>query len=347
MTGAIAAVALAVLASGCVLNGTWAATAPSSTTPSSAVSLSDVSCVSDDWCMAVGRGPLIEIWDGATWSVSGAPLPPLPPTTRWAGIVDIECGAPDSCLAFAEQEPDDPVDYQNLLGWDGTEWTYAVSHALDATSAFTSFTCLDSGECVIADEYDHQNLIWDAGTVTTTPWPIGTQVYGSLLSCVTTSSCLSVDAGFTSVWNGSAWSPVVATTGWTPTTLSCTATVSSCVGLGWNGYPGTTSTAGTWDGTSWTLTPLPVTTVTEWTGLACPSPTECVGVGVAPEVPLGGAPAQVTWNGQDWFVAPTPPGGSDARYRGIDCRPQWCLAVGTDPSPVPDLVAATYTWTNP
>jgi hypothetical protein len=49
----------------------------------------------------------------------------------------------------------------------------------------------------------------------------------------------------------------------------------------------------------------------------------------------------VAWNGDGWFLAPSPPAG----IQRLSCLALRCVAVGSTGSPATPL-AATYTWTN-
>src|SRR5690349_3262876 len=70
---------VALLASSCVLSGSWTATAPIDPSPvATSTQLTDVSCASATMCLAVGYDltpagglsstPMIQRWNGTTWT---------------------------------------------------------------------------------------------------------------------------------------------------------------------------------------------------------------------------------------------------------------------------------------
>ena len=341
-TLAAAVVVMVVVASGCVSNGTWAATTLTVSATETSSTVTDVSCPSQEWCMAVGSGGWVEIWDGTSWSPGIRP----PVEDDWGPIDEVSCGGPDLCLAVVDQVMTQPGHHQYLLGWDGVEWGLALNRALDITSDGTPFSCPQADQCLILDGVDKRTLIWDGAIVATIPW---TTVWPPthLLSCASTSTCLAVDTGGrTSSWNGSGWAPVIQGEWWRPTAVSCRSG-DVCVAIGHEWADASASVGASWAGSAWAFAPIPGTGGTTWTDLSCVGPTECVAVGLSPAAPAPpGVPAQVTWNGEDWYVAPTPPGGSDAEYGGVSCLRDWCMAVGKDPAPTA-LLASTYAWTNP
>ena len=79
---AAVAVVMVVLASGCVLNGTW------TQLPSGgAVG----ACVTDTWCMGYGGPTGIAVWNGSTWT--SRPAPAAAVSTVTARVQQIECFA--------------------------------------------------------------------------------------------------------------------------------------------------------------------------------------------------------------------------------------------------------------
>jgi hypothetical protein len=335
-------VAVAVIASACVMNGTWTATP---LVPTADSLLQDVSCVGDDWCLAVGRSgvqPAAQVWDGDGWAVADPP----PPGTGGGIVLDVDCGAPDRCLATTFLF-DGGSGSEQLTGWNGSVWTEILPG--DVLGAGVTFDCVGGG-CIVSHWNDDTTYLWDGVDVDVVASGPGQSAGATTLSCVSTTDCLSVRGTSTGRWNGTAWThqsrPQVFYREYNA--LSCATSTSSCVAVGAKGPNANaiTATAWTWDGTTWTERPIPLTDASRLADVSCTSSSECVALGEAIAWNPASTFAELAWNGSDWYVAPAPPGTGAAEHRGISCAPLWCMAVGREPAPTSQSIAATYQWTN-
>lgn len=339
-----AVLAAVVLLSSCVMNGAWAAT-PAPVTPVQGLgtAFNDVSCVSEDWCMAVGsmgNVPMVQVWDGSSWSVVTAP-----PASTWfltpdiAEVVSVDCGTPTACMAQINRYPDGPDDFEYLVLWDGEQW-------LEVPPGFTTegpyldpapYSCAPDGTCLAVIQQWEQTVEWTGTEFVSTsfadayPYPDVNAV-----ECFGADDCLAVTTRETTHWDGSTWTlltpPDPNFPMFGPAQLQCWS-ADGCIALG---YPLDPPSALSWDGVAWTPEPWPAGAPNVG-NVSCTSSGECVGIGG----PVA-SPTAVTWNGEAWYVGPSPP----AHHDRLSCVALTCLAVATAGSPAAPA-AATYTWTNP
>jgi hypothetical protein len=299
---------------------TWSITKAPSTSKNDQGLFAD-SCVSADFCIAVGgvaAGTLIDTWNGTRWSI----VPPdLNPGSSDHGELDgVSCTSPTACVAVGSAvscpPPSDMCNpSQNLVeSWDGVTWSIVPSP--------------------------------DQGTT-------GNALSG--VSCSTPANCIAVGAsvdqyGFPAdplieSWNGSVWSlasvsvPAGATNA-SFSGMSCTGP-SACVAVGqtFNSLDGFADTAliETWNGASWNAEASPASTLADnfLQGISCTGPTDCVAVGgffngnddhhVGPEDSL-----IETLSGGGWstVVSPNEP-DTDNYLQGVSCTSGgFCMAVG-------------------
>ncbi len=170
------------------------------------------------------------------------------------------------------------------------------------------------------------------------------------LSCVRLTSCVAVGYwgnGFTGhelaeSWNGKTWTPSEppATAGEFTTLLgvSCPS-ARGCIAVGQyevnanTGLPA--AVVERWNGAKWTQVKPPVPgglSFSLFGSVSCPSPTQCVAVGVVGK--QGGIAALIeSWSGKAWKRVSTPSpagsGGGGAVLSGVSCRSAVsCVAVG-------------------
>jgi hypothetical protein len=129
-------------------------------------------------------------------------------------------------------------------------------------------------------------------------------------------------------WNGRTWTTQVtaAVRHAGLTAVSCTSR-SSCVAVGMRRNPLSSTLAEAWDGTSWTVMPMPKVGGT-LSAVSCVSATACMATGSA--IPPGVALAE-SWNGSTWAVVSTPPvGGASSTLDSVSCTSAGaCTAVGS------------------
>jgi len=158
-------------------------------TPTVSTGLSDVSCVSSAFCMAVGQqgnGALAEEWNGRGWKSL-----PTPVVTGYPHLDAVSCTSGSFCLAVGTLDPPEangePVGSTSILveSWNGTSWlTVSDPHPFGQYLylSIPALACTSPSHCLV---------VWS------TTWPI-----------VFHEGPTPPDAGFHAVsqlWNGSSW----------------------------------------------------------------------------------------------------------------------------------------------
>lgn len=358
-------VVIAVLASSCVLSGTWTALAPPNPAPPGTdAELLDVSCPTRDFCMAIGAVwsadpgvPVVQTWDGTTWT----PLAFEP--YAFDGpieVTSVSCGTPTACaigwtvLELTDQPPTFSV-------WDGSTWTQPAWPTVhDPFSA--EVACAPDGSCLLATDQS-PTVVWDGDTFT--EFTFVDQVGGVLtpglvdLSCVAIDDCVGItaDGDHTVRWDGATWSDDpwwgVALPGVpgpvTYESISCTAT-DRCMVVGQtDDFSNPVPIAAVGDGTTWTAAEVPVTTGS-LRDVSCVNAAACVAVGTIRIAGMGNRPpVAVGWNGQTWYRLPDPPTPPGATYAAIGCGVgDRCVTVGSAyPAGASVPLASAYDWRPP
>jgi hypothetical protein len=328
--------------------------------------LSDVSCVTSAWCMAVGHNygqPLIEHWDGTSWMV--VVQPDVVPSGQLKSVV---CTSPSWCMAVGAAGAGTLAELR-----DGGQWSVLNSPSPGTTSsALVRLSCADETYCMAIGTQSTPAAplaeTWDGSGWTIAPSPppdaTGTDsVFG--VSCRTALTCMVVGTDATSsttgrpysaVWNGSQWSRVQVPSLGTDDKffgVSC-ASPTTCVAVGSSN--GGIDPAYTiplfegWDGAQWTVQADSTNYARyddfQFDAVDCTSPTYCAAVGTAG---LPGnfyrSPLFSEFNGSGWLGQG--PGTDDqVRVDGVSCTaPQTCVAVGQDTEStgfVHPLVASDY-----
>ena len=322
-------------------------------------SLGGISCGASSFCVATGetRGkganalyrPLIEHWNGATWSQMQSP----------AGTVNVHLGAV-SCtsatfcmLVGNTQGPSGltPLTEQ----WDGKHWK-VVPNAAEGEFA-SAISCVGSSfSAVVGSSEVGSGLlttfgeVWDGTSWTSTPTP-NPGIRGAGLdgvSCVAPTSCVAVggasgngsSAQYPSLaldWNGSTWSQFASQNGPDPggynvlAGVSCHATLSSCTAVGWYTPPGGTDQTliESWTSTGWTIVPSPEAPggSNDLESVSCPLASFCVATGIT----ASEGEVIEEWDGSTWSVSPGAdvPGSSQDFLFGVSCTHKVCFAAGT------------------
>jgi hypothetical protein len=219
-----------------------------------------VSCTSASACTAVGLAssggalvPLAERWNGRAWAVQ--PIP-SPAGADYGVLNGVSCTSVSACTAVGTYQATGG-DYRAFAErWNGTSWTVDSIPNPGDRDALASVSCTSASACTAAGDYDNLGtdlpLVerWDgtSWTVQSIPEPAG-QRYVPLdgVSCASASACIAV---------GSFNSPDVA-----PNSL-----------------------VERWDGTTWTIQPVPSpahATGSQLLGVSCTSATVCTASGVA------------------------------------------------------------------
>jgi hypothetical protein len=291
----------------------WSITpSPNAPAPSTGDELDNVSCTNATFCMAVGYNflttvgtPLVEAWDGSTWTIV-----PTPPTGATHTYLDaVSCLSPTACTAAGYE--DTPAAYTPLAEtWNGSAWTVAatVNPAGSTDSEFDAVSCATASFCVATGYVDvagnDRTLIetWRGSTWSITPSPNTSTTednYLSSVSCASPTVCSAV--GYAS----------------TPSTLT-----------------GEDNLVLDWNGSTWSIAPAP-SAGTNGGGLDavdCFGPTSCVAVGYI----YGSASYNnylnevLTWNGSTWTSESVPSASTADYLSGVSCVPgSTCTAVGS------------------
>lgn len=329
------------LASGCVMNGAWAATSPVQE-PSGSGTFAAVDCVGPTWCLAGGQGngaPAVQTWNGSTWTVR---TPPAAGPLGTGSVVELDCLIADRCIAVVHRPTAQSAYRWNVESWDGATWSAVPGVPVLTSPALASTSCF-VGACVISDYASETMITWDGATFDTVAAPS----VGSVgdISCVSADDCLSGgDYYVASRWNGVAWTLTTAYAGASIIAIDCPRSTDECVAVGSTDLDEPVLL--TWDGEDWAGHALPDgVPQTRPRDVSCASGNECIVLGT-PTAYAGSAATQLAWNGSDWFAATELPSTPSASSTALSCAPLWCMAVGTDYAAPYQRLASTYTWTN-
>lgn len=176
------------------------------------VSLSGISCIGANLCVAVGgkdsladdNGALAERWDGVSWTILPTPAPPQ--SAGGSSLGKIVCFSAISCMAIGEFAPI-PEPHPGLSfseGWDGTTWTIVPTMNPPGTdeAPLSGLSCMSASDCTAVGFYVDRSpkwltLVqhWNGGswTIQPSPTPSGA-AYVNLdgVACVVGSGCVAV-----------------------------------------------------------------------------------------------------------------------------------------------------------
>lgn len=239
--------------------------------PNSGTTLTDVSCASASFCVAVGVAQensgstsqqVIEQWDGSQWHIAAGAAPS---GTTQSELDTVSCSSATSCLAIGTSQAGSAAQQPLVETLGSSGWTVR-SHAgvpgdTQRVSCTSASSCVAVGGSNESDAPKPAASSWNgtAWKALTVPLPSPNEGTATLndVSCTSPTACTAVgsnpfavsqaegpdsdDHPFAATWNGISWQvtnlPVAGgTLGSTLTGISCT-TASACVAAG------TTSTA--------------------------------------------------------------------------------------------------------
>lgn len=220
-----------------------------------------VSCVSATNCEAVGYYaflsgpplPLIEQWNGSTWSVQ----PTWPPDGTFGTFVNgVSCTASSACLAVGYTIFGGGLTDAFAERWDGSVWSFELPANRSSSNVLDGVSCTSASSCMAVGEY--------VDPVTGNPMTLAE--FSSAPARWTLQVTPSPGRTF-SVLHG----------------VSCTAT-GGCIAVGsydtFRGVP--VPLVDSWDGANWSFVSLaaPIgATSSDLGGVSCPAPTACTAVG--------------------------------------------------------------------
>ncbi len=304
--------------------------------------LYDVSCVTTQFCVAVGSygagsSTLVMTWNGTTWSVTPSPNPSTAVGSFLSGVT---CKTATYCVTVGSWYYDitvtNPLGGQSLYSvyeplietWDGSSWK--ITPSPNPTSSphdadLYGVSCKSVRFCVAVGTYD--NFV-----------PIG-QATGP-----------NINLTLVEMWNGRSWTITPSPNQPDSTSaqynelqsVSC-ATKSDCMAVGATGeasYGDQRNLIEAWNGSIWTIQTNPNQgdpTANEGednnglVGVSCNRGT-CVAVGewenyavVQPQT----STLIETWDGTSWSLTPSPNlSNYDNFLYGVSCKGGHCLAVG-------------------
>jgi hypothetical protein len=307
---------------------------PNATTP---ISLAGVSCPRPDVCFAVGSTgggtsstPLIELWNGTSWSHQPSP------GVGHGALHAVSCSGLRACTAVGVAVRPGGVEEQTLAErWDGTRWRVqstpvvagSVFSGLFGVSCPLKRTCTAvGGSTAAASPFSSSPLVerWDgrinAWGLQAAPKPAGAEDAGfSGVSCPHGPVCFAVGRSVRTI-------PFVGTPNLT--------LAERRVGSSWSVMPTPNQTP-----------PPQVIVNSELVGVSCPGRRACHAVGDGYGVDPSGTAAfraiAEGFDGASWQLESTPSNDGDTRLTGVSCPSRvFCMAVGgTGESPVRTLAA--------
>ncbi len=313
--------------------------------------LGGVSCSSPRNCMAVGWSsvglvgnpvPLVEHWNGTTWSLQRPPLP----APGWGGalveggaLLAVSCTSSRACVAVGSLYTGNssrPL----VERWDGSSWSIQRTPRLFDTDQLGGVSCASSTDCV-AVGYGQEAARWDGHRW----WPQNTHVTGPRdmvsigltgVSCPSDTACAAVGK-FDVVCGYYDYYSVPILGFWTfgPSSLrpnpapdcsnsrgdrsshilnavSCTSAV-ACTAVGTVVYR--------WNGRRWATAPIRIAADDELNGVSCTSANACTAVG----------PDIYTWDGRasSRVTVPRPSQAIAGWLNSVSCTSRdSCVAVG-------------------
>jgi hypothetical protein len=276
--------------------------------------LSGVSCPGPAFCMAVGNfgggiKTLTADWNGRAWSIIPSPTPRH--SASPIGLSGVSCTSSSFCVAvgvFASRSSS--ADRPLAETWNGKAWsitpTPTLSHTAGDDSELHGVSCVSASRCVAVGSRG------DAKGNT-----VGT-------------------ATLVESWNGKAWS-VIHSPAIGPNSvlnsISCRS-AASCFAVGSHDGPfGMLTLAESWNGSRWSVVPSPnvASQGNNWfTGVSCPSATNCEAVGGWNVNPVTVRNLAESWNGKRWSIVTIPSRGSLANdLGGVSCTSATnCVTAG-------------------
>ena len=355
------AIVVALLASSCVLAGTWTTLDTPNPAPEGGSGyLVDVACPTRDFCMAVGTANVadpdgsidpwdhqsfVQTWDGNAWTPLAWEAIPYHEEGEAVEVRAVSCGSPTSCAILWEPSGSQPM----FSVWDGSTWAQAPSTEDDTDQA--AVACAPDGSCLLT-AHDSHTLVWDGATFTDHTYDEGVWTPGLRdLACLAADDCI----GLTSIgdavvrWNGTNWgsSPwsheeMMLPGGGGHRSIDCTAT-DRCVAVGERFVSGSAAPiAAVLDGPTWVAVEVPMA-AGGLASVSCAAGNACVAIGAGrTSASSPWAPVAIAGTGSSWYLVDAPPAPPGTTYAAIGCGGDRCVAVGDVDEEAPH--SAAYDW---
>ena len=275
--------------------------------------LSGVSCLSRNACTAVGylqepsgsTVPLVEAWNGTTWTQQAAPVPSGSTSSVLSAV---SCSSKTACTAVGYADVNPAGDLVTLAeSWNGSAWAIQPTPNPAKASQLLAVSCTAADACMAVGSWQK-------------PPPMGPRSGTKTLA---------------EAWNGSTWTieqtpPLSSSAFGQLSGVDCSA-ATACLAVGYSGLPGAAvPLADVWDGNTWTPQATPAVSgaqATQLEGVSCASATACTAVGATNFADSVQALAEA-WNGKAWVIQPTPNPTANS-LSAISCTgAAACTAVG-------------------
>ena len=305
-----------------------------------AAGLSAVSCPSPHACTAAGlfapgtappgvTGVLVENWNGTRWRIRPAPSPPPPPGVHsGSNLSAVSCTSPRACTAVGSYTGTGKAVGVRTLAerWNGSRW--AIQHTPNPASGATlsAVSCPSPGACVAAGSYVVQFPV-----AIVPGFPVPARTLAEARHAGSWHIQATPDRAGAALFNEL-------------TAVSCTSS-RACTAAGdyLNGAGTFAALAGRWNGTRWTIQPIPTPRParafeTSLTGVSCSSARACTAVGSYSSFTSPARTLAERWNGTRWRIqaAANPGGGPGTFLFGVSCSSaRACTAVGSAGKGVP------------
>jgi hypothetical protein len=252
--------------------------------------------VNDVWAVGLSSGPLntplVEHWNGSTWTATTAAVVPQHNTALSA----VDALASNDVWAVGNFLSGNDVSSTLVEHFNGTTWTIIPSpNASGLNNHLVAITALSDTD------------IWAVGSITNQ-------------TTFTTQT-------LTMHWNGSQWTIVPSpNVGAGANALNAVAALSSTDvwAVGGDGAPGGGSLALHWDGMSWTVVPTPPPSsflVETLNGVAAFASNDVWAVGYTTPGLYTATTLALHWDGTSWTAVPTPNPQDDARLTAVTTVP--------------------------
>ncbi len=318
--------------------------------PQQGSNLFGVACSKASACTAVGDSPkgpgtvpLAERWNGSSWTIQSAPAPA---GVKISQLNSVSCPSPSRCLAVGDATAGGKTVPLAEL-WNGASWkietTPAPAH--QPVSELNGIACPSVSRCfsvgltgngsirkVLAEAWNGKHWI-----IQQTPSAASGDGLNAV-SCESGASCMAVGSGLAERWNGKKWTALkIARPSGSPAELfdvSCTK-AGPCYAVGGNFTEGIEgAVAELWNGSRWSVQPVPVTGSADESalqGVSCTTATNCTAVGSYHDSTQGdrGLAEDFTIRWQD--ASPLPFNGViGTGLNAVSCSSsQACVVVGT------------------
>ena len=317
--------------------------------------LNGVSCVSADFCEAVGiSNELVwngdtgfaEMWNGSSWRLQPFPSPAGATSIQ---LTAVSCASADFCEAVGDYINSSNAVRSLAVAWNGTGWKLqsTPNQAGSGPTSLEGVSCVSARFCQAVDFYGPMAEEWNGTSWTAHPVPIPSGMTSpdlSAVSCTSTSFCAAAGTYFdpsTSAlvlfaerWNGSSWreQSVPGSAHWQILTSVSCVSAASCEAVGYkqvfvSGVDTFHAIADIWNGTSWHAQNVPSA------GGTAPTMLAAVSCAAADACEAGGSfPARIdVWNGTSWAIQPAvvPRAATGNSLGGVSCvSATFCEAVG-------------------